>query len=144
MIDMTDNNKITLNNLYDIAEENDISVYDFELNPIKSMSVPGAIGMDTKQIEDSREEKARLAHELGHCMRGAFYTGISPLELREQHEYRADKWVIQNLVPFDKLLNALKQGITEIWSLAEYFDITEDYIKKALTLYEEKLLYCKE
>lgn len=34
--------------------------------------------------------------------------------------------------------------INEIWSLAEYFDITEDYIKKALTLYEEKLLYCKE
>lgn len=114
MIDMIYDNEMTLNNLYDIAEENDISVYDFQLNPIKSMSVPGAIGMDTKQIEDSREEKACLAHELGHCMRGAFYTGISSLELREHHEYRADKWVIQNLIPFDKLLNALKQGINEI------------------------------
>ncbi len=139
MVDMN-NNTITLNNLYDLAEENNITVYDFQLCPIKSMSVPGAIGLDTQIIKNTVEEKACLAHELAHCVQSAFYTGTSPFELRERHEYRADKWVIQKLIPFDRLLDALNKGITTVWELAEYFEITEDYIKKALKLYEEELM----
>lgn len=140
MFDM-DDNTITLNKLYDIAEENNITVYDFRLHPIKSMSVPGAIGIDTKIIKSKVEEKTCLAHELAHCMQSAFYTGCSPLELRERHEHKADKWVIQKLIPFDRLSDALNKGITTVWELAEYFEITEDYIKKALRLYEEKLMF---
>ena len=43
-------------------------------------------------------------------------------------------------VPFDKLLAAFRMGITELWELAEHFGVTEDFIKKAYALYEEKLL----
>ncbi len=139
MFDM-DNNVITLNKLYDIAEENNIIVYDFSLNPVKSMSVPGAIGIDSKHIETKAEERVCLAHELAHCVQSAFYTGCSPFELRERYEYRADKWAIQKLIPFDRLSDALSKGIKTIWELAEYFEVTEDYIKKALKLYEEKLM----
>ena len=142
MIKMT-NDKISLNELYEIAQENNICIYEFPLNPIKSMSVPGAIGMDTKHIKTSSEERVRLAHELGHCIKYAFYTGSSPLELREQKEYRANKWAIQKLIPFRQLHKALKQGITEAWSLAEYFNVTDDFMQKALDLYEEKLINLK-
>lgn len=43
-------------------------------------------------------------------------------------------------MPFDKLLAAFRMGITELWELAEHFGVTEDFIKKAYALYEEKLL----
>lgn len=129
-----------LNELYDIADNNNISVYHYELNPVKSMSVPGAIGIDTDCIETTLEEKEHLAHELGHCMLGAFYTVISPYELKSQKEYKANRWATQKLVPFPELLDALKNGIAELWELAEYFEVSEDTIKNAFTLYESKLI----
>ena len=132
---------LTLTQLYTIADTNNIPVYHFPLYPLKSMSVPGAIGIDANQLKSHSEEKEQLAHELGHCIKNAFYTGNSPYELRAQKEYRADKWSIQHLIPFPKLLNALHNGITEIWELAEYFEVSENLIKKSLKLYESKLIY---
>ena len=138
---MTPSQALTLTQLYDIADKNNIPVYNYPLNPIKSMSVPGAIGIDCKKTKSETEEKEQLAHELGHCLTNSFYTGTSPYELRAQKEYRADKWAVKTLIPYDKLLNALKHNITEIWELAEFFDVSEDLIKKALKLYESKLIY---
>ena len=131
---------MTLNELYAIADENNLEVYHFPLHPVKSMSVPGAIGIDVDSLKNSAEEKEALAHELGHCIKGAFYTGASPYELRSQKEYIADKWSVQNLVPFNKLLQALKKGINEVWELAEHFEVPETVIKKAAKLYESRLL----
>ena len=132
---------MTLNQLYNIADKNNISVYHFPLSPVKSMSVPGNIGIDVNQVETLAEEKESFAHELGHCMKNAFYTGKSSYELRSQKEYRADKWAVQTLLPYNELLIALKKGITEIWEIAEYFDVTENIVKKALKIYESKLIY---
>lgn len=132
---------MTLTQLYDIADTNNVAVYHFPLYPLKSVSVPCSIGIDTDQIHSLKEEKEQLAHELGHCIRYAFYTGKSPYEVRAQKEYKANKWAIQKLVPYDMLINALKHNITELWELAEFFDVSEDLIKKAFTLYEDKLIY---
>ncbi len=134
---------MTLHELYAIADNNDIDVYHFDLNPIRSMSVPGAIGIDTNLIENTAEEKEQLAHELGHCILGAFYTGTSSYELKEQKEYRADKWAIKKLIPFEELAEALQNGITEPWQLAEYFNVPQSLINKATKLYESKLLELK-
>lgn len=129
-----------LNELYNIADENNISVYHFPLYPLKSISVPGNIGIDADRISTSQEEKECLAHELGHCIKYAFYTGSSPYELRSQKEYRADKWAIKHLVPYHLLVRAVKKGITTVWELAEHFEVSEEIIKKALKLYSEKLI----
>lgn len=131
---------MTLIQLYDIADQNNIAVYHFPLYPLKSVSVPGTIGIDADQVETTAEEKNLLAHELGHCIKYAFYTGISPLELRAQKEYRANKWAVETLIPFDELSDALENGITETWELAEYFNIGEHMIVFAFQLYEENLL----
>lgn len=73
-----------------------------------------------------------LAHEIGHCETLAFYNAYSPLEIREKHEARADRWAVSKLVPVWELTEALKHGISEIWALAEHFGVTEEFMRKAI------------
>ena len=130
------NSKTSLNDLYDIAEENEISVMAAECPNCKAISLlsPSGkcyIGMDYKAIKTEREERQYLAHDIGHCVKGAFYNPYSPYTLISQQEYRADKEAVKYLVPKDELIAALKSGCTDIWELCEYFDVDEKYIKKA-------------
>lgn len=132
---------LTLTDLYDIADSNNVSVYHFPLYPLKSISTPGNIGIDVDQIKTSIDEKEHLAHELGHCMKYAFYTGSSPYELRSQKEYRANKWAIEHLVPYHLLVTTIKNGLVSSWELSEYFGVSESFMKKALDFYSNKLMF---
>ena len=96
------------------------------------------IGMDPFQIETEAEERVHLAHELGHCETGAFYSPYSPLNVRGRQECRADRWAASKLVPALELKKALSLGIVEPWELAEYFDVTEEFILKTMQIYCEK------
>lgn len=126
------------NELYNIAEKNNIEIKSFKLSKIKSTSISIGddyyIGIDEKNIETTAEERTHLAHELGHCMTGSFYNMYSEYDIRAKHEYRADKWAVLHLIPKDKFISLLKKGY-RIWELAEYFEVTEDFIRKAYHLY---------
>lgn len=122
-----------MNDLFEIAERYRIPVYYRSIPVTRSMSVPGAVCLDQNLV--SREERTRLGHELGHVMRGAFYTRKDPAYIRRRRENEADKWEIKKLVPKDELKEAYEQGYTEIWQLSDYFDVEEELIKKALCLY---------
>lgn len=132
---------MNLVNLYRLAESENIPVYCFDLPLTRSMSVCNnelcAIAMDPFALESTAQEKVLLGHELGHCITGSFYNRYSDFDIRAKHEHRADKWAIKKLVPKDELEEAVAHGITEPWDLAEYFDVTEDFIKKAVKLYME-------
>lgn len=126
----------SLNDLYMIAEENEISVMAAECPNCKAISLlsPSGkcyIGMDYRAIKTEREERQYLAHDIGHCVKGAFYNPYSPFSLIEQQEYRADKQALNYLVPKEKFQKALQEGYTDLWELSEYFDVDEKYIKKA-------------
>ncbi len=124
-----------LSQLYQIADQNQIDVDYFPLSAIVSLSIPGAIAMDVDKIRDSREETAILGHELGHCMTGSFYRVDSSLETRGRMEARANRWAFRELLPWQDLKNALRQGITEPWELAEYFNLPQAFIEKATHFY---------
>ena len=131
------------NELYDLAENNSIPVYSFNLPLTSSVSISDkdgncAIGIDPFAIQTTSDERVFLAHELGHCITGSFYNRYSDFDIRAKHEHRADKWAIKKLVPEDELQNAFKQGIVEPWNLAEYFNVTEDFIIKAVNYYKVK------
>lgn len=132
--------KTNLNDLYDIAEESEISIMTAECPNCKAISLlsPSGkcyIGMDYKAIKTEREERQYLAHDIGHCVRGAFYNPYSPFSLIEQQEYRADKQAVNYLVPKDRLEEAMEEGYTSLWELSELFDVDEKYIKKAFWQY---------
>ena len=130
---------VSLNALYSQAEEQNIPVYRFPMPGCESMSVQMpdgacAIGLDTAPFPQS-SERVHLGHELGHCLTGSFYNIYAAADLRERHENRADKWAIRRLIPVDKLDDAIASGHTELWDLADFFGVTEPFLKKALCLY---------
>lgn len=125
---------MNLYELYEIADENAINVDYFPMRQAVSISIPDSIAIDIDKIETCREEKAVLAHELGHCMTGSFYT-IGTMETRGRMEARADRWSIKKLLPFSELNEAVEGGIYETWDLADYFELPESFIKTALNYY---------
>jgi len=61
----------------------------------------------------------------------------SKFETRERCEERAKRWTILSLIPEEELEKALKKGYTESWELAEYFDLPEDFVRKAVKYYRD-------
>lgn len=129
------------NELYDYAEEHNIGVEIIKTRAVESMSIMDDdgdcfVGINPLMIENSADETVKLAHDLGHCETGSFYYGYSPLQLRCQCEHKADVWAIKKLIPKDELIEAFKCGIVEKWELAEYFNVTENFMVKALVYYD--------
>ena len=135
--------RMTIKQLEKMASDNKINVEDFNTKTLESFSMPGVIVLNRKKLKNSIKRKMRLAHELGHCMTGSFYNIKSKYETRERMEYRADKWTIENLIPSNEFIYALKKGICQRWELAEYFSVTEAYIDMAAKIYEEQILNLK-
>lgn len=124
--------------LYRYAERKRIEIINYPLPETASMSIDvgnGYIGMDYGRLETEADERVHLAHELGHCTTGAFYNRYAQLDIRQRHENRADKWAIRRLISSESLDNAVAAGHTELWDLAEYFCVTEEFMKKAVCLY---------
>lgn len=126
--------------LYDIIDQReDIELLTFDLPVTESISMPVGdkccIGIDYSRIHSTAEEKEKVAHELGHCMKGAFYNKHSKHDIVSRHEYRADKWACEQLIPKDEMEHALQRGITEVWELAEHFDVPERVVRRAAEIY---------
>lgn len=131
----------SLIDIYDYAEREDISVYWYPLKKSSSISLPangfdnGAIAIDPWKMDSCAKEKTCLIHEIGHCKTGAFYNKYATCDVRQKHENRANKWAIKRFIKESKLDQAIADGYTEIWSLAEYFNVTEDFMRKAVCWY---------
>lgn len=126
--------------LYQLADAEHIPVYSFDLPQTHSLSLMNndgscAVAIDPFGLNSTKDEKIRLAHELGHCVTGSFYNRYSDFDIKARSEYKADKWAIKKLVPKDELQAAFEQGYTEPWDLAEYFNVTEEFIIKAVNYY---------
>ena len=125
--------------LYTIAGRNQIPVLRHPLPLSGSLSLQTdqgcVIGLDRTVCDCRSVEKTHLAHELGHCLTGSFYNRHAAVDHRRRHENRADKWAIRKLVPVARLDDAVAEGCTELWQLADRFGVTEEFVKKAVCLY---------
>lgn len=127
--------------LYRMAESEGITVDCFELARKESLSIMDRTGecfiaIDPNKLDSVQDETMKLAHEMGHCCTGSFYNRYAALDVRQKHENRADKWAVEHLVPKTEFDEAVCAGFNEVWSLAEYFDVPEDFMRKAVCWYE--------
>lgn len=129
---------VELNSLYEDMDAQNVGFYTYDVGEEKSVTLEMndkyAIFLDFR-VQSIPEMKWILAHELGHCATGCTHKVSSPLDLVEKHEYKANKWAIERYIPFDQICQALKEGYTEKWQLAEHFDMPESFIEKALDYY---------
>ncbi len=126
--------------LYDFAEQQNIEVLTLPLPRTGSMSLMDEggrcyVGMDGSLLDGGVEERVHLGHELGHCATGSFYSIHTALDCRQRHENRADKWAVTHLIPVEELDDAVAQGCTELWELAERFGVTEEFMRRAVCWY---------
>lgn len=129
-----------LDSLLVYAEEQGIDVDWFPMNRAESLSIPlgsdtYGIAIDPFKIKSTPDLIHKLAHEIGHCVTGSFYNRYSDFDCCQKHENQADKWAIGQLIPVDDLDEAVADGCTEIWELAERFGVTEQFMKKAVCYY---------
>ena len=77
-------------------------------------------------------------HELGHAATGALHRVSSAFDLVERSEYRAQRWAAENFLTDADFRAAFASGYTQLWELAEYFDLPEEDVKNALTYWSER------
>lgn len=126
--------------LYTLAQQQNIEVLSFSMPNCGSMSIMDddgvcAIGMDPSLTCNGNLERVHLSHELGHCVTGSFYNIYAAVDHRQKHENRADKWAIRRLIPVSALDNAVAEGCTELYELADRFGVTESFMRKAVCYY---------
>lgn len=129
--------------LYLEAEQSGITVLcgaELPLTKSVSLALPdGAmfIGIDDSVMLSRAEERVHLAHELGHCVTGAMYNIRCPIMPRQRYERIADAYAIKKLVDEDELRRVIdeREGDISVWELSEWFDVTEDFMRKALAFY---------
>ena len=125
------------------AEARKIAIYRLPLTECGSLAIDcgherSAVGLDNSRRISSAESVTRLAHELGHCCTGSFYTKSSAADSVERNEARAWAWAYEHILSPSRLRSAARQGITEPWELAELFGVTEDMVRRALAYYAAK------
>lgn len=128
----------SLLSLYRLAEAQGIVADSFQMQKREALSILDEtdgrcyIGIDPFKLTGGTDEKLKLAHELGHCMTGSFYNEDASCDIRQKHENKADKWAVEKVIPVDELDEAIADGYSEIWSLADHFGVTEAFMKKAI------------
>lgn len=133
---------VTNDDLYGIAERRGHVVVCESLTETPSFSLQTNkrcyIAID--QRLNVQQEREALAHELGHCEYGGFYNRYSRYDIRAKAERRADKWAFAKLVPYGQLVQAVRHGVTEVWDLAELFDVSCEFMQRAIAYYKTAIL----
>ena len=102
---------------------------------------PPYIALSFSLKSNYRLHRCVLAEELGH-----HFTSIGERFSQKHHslqdrltidkiEYKALRWAANFLVPEDDLLDAIRDGLCELWELAEEFDVTEEMMRFRMRLF---------
>ena len=91
--------------------------------------------LDREELKTEAEEKTAVLHESGHYVTGATHEVSSPFDLVAKHEHKADKWAVERALSVDELDEAVADGHTELWDLAEHIGVTEMIMKKVVCWY---------
>jgi Zn-dependent peptidase ImmA (M78 family) len=122
----------------------DVEFWDFE-PPLDAVywSIPGmppVIGIAEHLLNKPRLLNCIMAEELGHhytttgdALPKTHFHYANKLKI-SRAEYRALRWAAQYLIPLEKLDECNFNRIFTVWDLADYFDVTEEFMTFRLGL----------
>lgn len=90
-----------------------------------------------KDIDTEVEKSCVLAEELGH-----YYTSsgniidMQDVQNRKQ-ERRARLWAYNKMITMDKIAEACEYGCRNRYEIAEYLDVTEEFLQEAIDSYKQ-------
>lgn len=124
--------------IYDDLKTLNVDVADVKLkNNFAIAFLDNFLVIDRSKCKTAAQERTVLAHEAGHYLSGAFYRAYSPYEVKEQAEHRAFAASVEKYLPVCEILHCFRLGLTEPWQMAEYFNLDEDFVEKALRYWTE-------
>lgn len=82
------------------------------------------------------EKYCILAEEIGHykTTAGNILDQKNNVE-NQKKELIARRWAIRLILPRNLIDAAMKNGYTEVWALAEYLEVDEEFLRDALQYY---------
>ena len=123
--------------LFDYAETKGHEVLYMNLDENKAVTIEvGRYSIILANGLTRAEEKELAAHELGHCEYGGTYCRFTKYGLKARAEYRANKWAYYQLVSPDEITECVRRGIVTPWELAEHFEVSDEFMYKALAYYQ--------
>lgn len=133
-----------LNKLYELTEKENIKVYDWHIEDCNGIYLNydkiNAIALDYDELGTYLNEKCTLAEELGHYYMDSTYSLYSDSNTISRKEYKAKKFSYKMLVPIEKLKKVAKNGLTSIEELADYFEVSYEFMQKCLNYYKNVCL----
>lgn len=127
--------------LYDalLMECDNLNIEVFEKDYMKNKGLYGDNVIWINKLLPSFVEKCCvLAEEIGHHHTTAGdILDLSNIENRKQ-ELKARSWAYEKLVPISKIIQAHNLHITNRFELADFLNITEDFLEAALEWYKSK------
>ena len=130
-----------LSDFYDYCKKHHIDVIPYMGCPQPGATIRDgdcmAVFLDFSKIRSARLLRGVCYHELGHAATGALHKVSSPYETVERSEYRANRWCAQHYLTAEEFRAAFSHGCSELWELAEYFDLPQEDVQKALTYWTE-------
>lgn len=131
-----------LQDFYAYCTDNQIDVIPYAGCPTPGATIRDgewyAVFLDFSKIWSMRLMRGVCIHELGHAATGALHKLDSPYELVERSEYRANRWAAEHYITEADFRAAFAEGYTELWQLADFFDLPEEDVKNALTYWSER------
>ena len=132
---------MNLDRLYDLAENEHIKIYDWHIEDCNGIFLNydkiNAIALNYDELGTYIDEKCTLAHELGHYFTDSIYRFSDDKILKDKAEYRTKNWAYSVLIPFKVLKEKILNGF-DIYQLAEYFEVTIEYMQNAIEFYKSK------
>jgi Zn-dependent peptidase ImmA (M78 family) len=128
---------MTYEQLAQFAEDENIEFIEMTFpGDLKGLCKANKIGIDRRL--NAKEKKCVLAEELGHYyMTVGNITDLKNI-CNQKQEIKARKYAIEKLVPLKNLIKASYNNCTNLYELAEYLDVTEEFLKDTLRYYERK------
>lgn len=139
--------KKDINYFYNYAKEKNIKIKEFTN---KEKNLNGKCIYNTEKcniyinnaINNEIEEKCILAEELGHyevgILKNILKTDNYNMLVRSINEFRAKKWAVKELIPFDKFKQFLNTNYSK-FDIANELEVTEELVDLACFVYEPML-----
>jgi len=126
------------------AEREGVEVISWSLKGnTKGAYYNGVIALN-KNISTTSEKTCVLAEELGH--HHTSYGNIidtSKVENRKQ-EVKARRWAVRRLVTLKNIIKAFEACCRNMYEMAEYMEVTEEFLKDAFATYNAMYGKCKK
>lgn len=130
--------------LEDVAYQDDVDVlnYRFESNNIKGLYCDGVIAI--REDMTIPEKTCALAEELGH-----HYTSVGNIldltsAANRKQERQARLWAYNKQIGLIGLVRAFEHGCQNRFEIAEYLEVTEEFLEECIECYRNKYGICKQ